>query len=112
MRVLICEDETIIRLDLRAICERAGLTIVSEARGEPQGVVRVSCPTGLLGSPFAEAVHEFLIRHPKVRLALLATNRRVDLIEESLDARPDRLRCGAAAAARSRNGLLCAHKVE
>jgi response regulator NasT len=32
MRVLICEDETIIRLDLRAICERAGLTVVGEAR--------------------------------------------------------------------------------
>jgi DNA-binding transcriptional LysR family regulator len=43
--------------------------IVSQARGEPHGVVRVSCPTGLLGSPFAEAVHDFLVRHPKVRLA-------------------------------------------
>ena len=32
MRVLICEDETIIRLDLRAICERAGLEVVGEAR--------------------------------------------------------------------------------
>ena len=31
MRVLICEDETIIRLDLRAICERAGLEVVGEA---------------------------------------------------------------------------------
>jgi response regulator NasT len=32
VRVLICEDETIIRLDLRAICERAGLDVVGEAR--------------------------------------------------------------------------------
>jgi response regulator NasT len=32
LRVLICEDETIIRLDLRAICERAGLDVVGEAR--------------------------------------------------------------------------------
>jgi two-component system, response regulator PdtaR len=32
VRVLICEDETIIRLDLRAICERAGLEVVGEAR--------------------------------------------------------------------------------
>ena len=32
MRVLICEDETIIRLDLRRICEAAGLTVVGEAR--------------------------------------------------------------------------------
>jgi two-component system, response regulator PdtaR len=32
VKVLICEDETIIRLDLRAICERAGLEVVGEAR--------------------------------------------------------------------------------
>jgi response regulator NasT len=32
VRILICEDETIIRLDLRAICERAGLEVVGEAR--------------------------------------------------------------------------------
>jgi response regulator NasT len=32
VNVLICEDETIIRLDLRAICERAGMTVVAEAR--------------------------------------------------------------------------------
>ena len=32
MRVLICEDETIIRLDLRALLERAGMTVVGEAR--------------------------------------------------------------------------------
>jgi response regulator NasT len=31
-RVLIAEDETIIRLDLRAILERAGLEVVAEAR--------------------------------------------------------------------------------
>jgi response regulator NasT len=31
-RVLIAEDETIIRLDLRGICERAGLDVVGEAR--------------------------------------------------------------------------------
>ena len=32
MRVLICEDETIIRLDLRAQLERAGMEVVGEAR--------------------------------------------------------------------------------
>jgi response regulator NasT len=32
VRVLICEDETIIRLDLRRICEAAGLDVVGEAR--------------------------------------------------------------------------------
>ncbi|HLK43130.1 MAG TPA: response regulator, partial [Thermoleophilia bacterium] len=31
-RVLIAEDETIIRLDLRAMLERAGFEVVAEAR--------------------------------------------------------------------------------
>ena len=32
MRVLICEDETIIRLDLRATFEDAGYEVVGEAK--------------------------------------------------------------------------------
>ena len=32
MRILLAEDETIIRLDLRALLERAGYEVVAEAR--------------------------------------------------------------------------------
>ena len=32
MRILVAEDETIIRLDLREILERAGYAVVAEAR--------------------------------------------------------------------------------
>ena len=32
MRILVAEDETIIRLDLRGLLERAGFDVVAEAR--------------------------------------------------------------------------------
>jgi len=38
MRVLICEDETIIRLDLRDLLERAGFEVCAEARDGEEAV--------------------------------------------------------------------------
>ena len=38
MRVLVCEDETIIRLDLCQLLESAGLTVVGEARDGTEAV--------------------------------------------------------------------------
>jgi two-component system, response regulator PdtaR len=38
MRILLAEDETIIRLDLRALLERAGYTVVAEARDGEEAV--------------------------------------------------------------------------
>jgi len=37
MRILIAEDETIIRLDLRDLLERSGHEVVAEARGRRGG---------------------------------------------------------------------------
>ena len=38
MRILIAEDETIIRLDLRALLERRGFDVVAEARDGEEAV--------------------------------------------------------------------------
>ena len=38
MRILVAEDETIIRLDLRALLERAGFEVVAEARDGEEAV--------------------------------------------------------------------------
>jgi DNA-binding transcriptional LysR family regulator len=51
----------------------------------PQGLVRLSCPTGLLQGGVADILTRFLAEHPQVRIALDATNRRVDVVEEGLD---------------------------
>lgn len=58
--------------------------IAAEAQGEPRGLVRFSCPTGLV-EPLAESLSRFSAAHPRLRLQVIATNRRVDLIEERVD---------------------------
>jgi len=58
--------------------------VVAEARGEAQGLVRFSCPVGLL-EPIQPVITAYLKHHPKVRLQILATNKVVDLIEEEID---------------------------
>jgi DNA-binding transcriptional LysR family regulator len=58
--------------------------IVSEALGEPRGVVRCSCPLGLV-----EAVSPifcgFMRTSPKAKLQVVAIDRPVGLIEERID---------------------------
>jgi DNA-binding transcriptional LysR family regulator len=58
--------------------------VVTRLKAEPQGLVRVSCPLDadrLIGS----ALPAFLARHPKLRVQVIVSNRRVDLIEEGVD---------------------------
>ena len=53
-------------------------------RAEPQGLVRLSCPLNLHDA-IARRLPAFLTDHPRLRLQILSTNRRVDLIEERVD---------------------------
>lgn len=58
--------------------------LVMQAQAEPHGRIRFSCPTGML-QPISGLIASFLVRYPKVRLQLVATDRPVDLIEERID---------------------------
>ncbi|WP_346899629.1 LysR substrate-binding domain-containing protein [uncultured Roseibium sp.] len=58
--------------------------LVAEARAEPHGLIRFGCPTGLV-EVVAPLITEFLSRHPKVRLQLVAADRALDLISERID---------------------------
>lgn len=58
--------------------------LVAEAQSEPHGVIRMSCPTGLVEA-ISPLVTRFLVQYPKVRLQLVAIDRPVDLIEERID---------------------------
>ena len=53
-------------------------------KAEPQGLVRMSCPPDT-ERLLAVGLPEFLAAHPKLRLQLLISNRRVNLIEENVD---------------------------
>lgn len=58
---------------------------VAVQRAEPVGLVRMSCPTGLAQFVLAKILPGFLIRYPKVRLQILATNRAIDLVDDNID---------------------------
>src|ERR1700747_2464739 len=63
---------------------QAAKDAMSQLLGSPQGLVRISCPTGLLQGGVADVIARFLATHPRVRVALDATNRRV-VVDEGLD---------------------------
>ncbi len=58
---------------------------VETVRGEPRGVVRLTCPTTLLHAHVGSMLAEFTAAHPGVDIHLEATNRRVDLLAEGVD---------------------------
>jgi DNA-binding transcriptional LysR family regulator len=71
----------------RAMLEeaQAAQDAVDELRAEPRGVVRVSCPISLAQTVLAHVLPEFLAQHPKVQVRVVASDRRVDVINEGLD---------------------------
>jgi DNA-binding transcriptional LysR family regulator len=64
---------------------QAAKDAMSQILASPQGLVRISCPTGLLQGGVADILARFLAKHPRVRIVLDATNRRVDVVDEGLD---------------------------
>lgn len=64
---------------------QAARDAINQTLASPHGLVRISCPTGLLQGGVAAFLARFLEEHPQVRIALDATNRRVDVIDEGID---------------------------
>jgi DNA-binding transcriptional LysR family regulator len=64
---------------------QAAKDAMGQILASPQGLVRISCPTGLLQGGVADILARFLAKHPRVRIELDATNRRVDVVDEGLD---------------------------
>jgi DNA-binding transcriptional LysR family regulator len=58
---------------------------VAELTSEPRGLVRVSCPVSITQNVMTEIVPEFCEKYPQVRIMMLSTNRRIDLINEGVD---------------------------
>jgi len=64
---------------------QAAKDAMSQVLASPQGLVRISCPTGLLQGGVSDILVRFLANQPRVRIALDATNRPVDVVDEGLD---------------------------
>lgn len=58
--------------------------VVAEALSEPHGLVRCSCPVGLVEA-LSPTFQAYMARYPKVRLQIVAVDRPVDLIAERID---------------------------
>lgn len=59
--------------------------VVDRTHEDPQGIVRLSCPLALLDYQVGEMLARFMVEHPRIQLQIDSTNRRVDVIRESLD---------------------------
>lgn len=58
---------------------------IANVQGEPQGLLRVTAPTELGGSVLPALISEYTKKYPKVRVEILLTDRRVDLLSENVD---------------------------
>ena len=63
----------------------AAREVMERKQSEPQGIVRLSCPTTLLEYRIGNLVSDFMVAYPKVQVHLEATNRQVDVLGEGLD---------------------------
>jgi DNA-binding transcriptional LysR family regulator len=58
---------------------------IDRMRSEPQGVVRLSCPSSVIYFQLGGMIARFMAECPKVEVLLESTNRRVDVIREAID---------------------------
>ena len=63
----------------------AAQEVIDRMRSEPQGVVRMSCPSSVIYFQLGEMIARFVADCPKVEVHLESTNRRVDVIREGFD---------------------------
>ncbi|MFJ2482011.1 LysR substrate-binding domain-containing protein [Pseudomonas sp. NPDC087598] len=71
-------------LAMRVEAESAA-ELIERNRSEPQGLVRLSCPTALLNSWVGPMLTRYMLKYPLVELFIESTNRRVDLLHEGFD---------------------------
>jgi DNA-binding transcriptional LysR family regulator len=58
---------------------------LANVQGEPHGLLRITGPVELGGSILPDILAEFSNKYPKVRTEVILTDRRVDLLSESVD---------------------------
>ncbi|WP_439655170.1 LysR family transcriptional regulator [Thermomonas alba] len=64
---------------------QAAREAVDRLSAEPRGSVRVSVPVSMAQQQMPKLLPEFLALYPKVRVQLVVSNRRVDVINEGVD---------------------------
>lgn len=63
----------------------AAQEVIERSRAEPRGVIRMSCPPGLIYFHVGQLIVRFMAKYPEVTVEIDATSRRVDVLKEGLD---------------------------
>ena len=63
----------------------AAVEAVERVRVTPSGSLRVSCAISVAQTELADILPQFLLAYPQIRLDLIVTNRRIDLVDEGVD---------------------------
>lgn len=58
---------------------------IDAVQAEPRGSINITCPVGLLNFHVGAMLAEFMVKYPNITVHLEATNRRVDVLAESID---------------------------
>lgn len=64
----------------------AAAEVIEKLKSEPQGTIRLSCPSAVIYSNVGRTISKFMQDYPKVSVVLESTNRHVDIIKEGFDA--------------------------
>ncbi|MHA3090707.1 LysR family transcriptional regulator [Acinetobacter brisouii] len=64
---------------------QAAHDLIDHLSVEPRGIVKVSVPVSVAQNEFTKILPDFLKRYPEIRLQLIVSNRRVDVINEGVD---------------------------
>jgi DNA-binding transcriptional LysR family regulator len=64
---------------------QAAHDVVNHLSSEPRGVIKVSVPVDIAQNQMAKILPAFLKKYPEVRVQMMVTNRRVDVINEGID---------------------------
>lgn len=58
---------------------------IANIQGEPQGLLRITAPTELGSTVLPQVISDFIKKYPKVRIEVLLSDRRIDLLSENVD---------------------------
>jgi len=64
---------------------QAAHDLVDHLSTEPRGTIKVSLPVSIAQNELAKVLPQFLKQYPQIRLQMMVTNRRVDIINEGFD---------------------------
>lgn len=64
---------------------QAAHDVVNHLSSEPRGVIKVSVPVDIAQNQMAKILPSFLKKYPEVRVQMMVSNRRIDVINEGVD---------------------------